>query len=631
MYNKVELCGMNTAELPILSEQEKRDLLTRARAGDKEARQSMIEGNLRLVLSVVQRFSQRGENMDDLFQVGCIGLIKAIDNFDPAQQVRFSTYGVPMIIGEIRRFLRDNNALRVSRSLRDTAYRAMQSRETLEKQLGREPTMDEIAQSAGLTRREVTAALESVVEPISLDEPVYTDGGDAMYVIDQVRDPDGEDSWISGLQFRQTVAGLTPREKKIMELRYLQGKTQMEVAREIGISQAQVSRLEKAALERQYPRVGELPFDSARKMMTTLHRTPEGVVQYTKGAPDVVLKRCTHTWQQGRAVPLTADLRRRILDENRRMADRALRVLCAATRQYPSLPSARSPEALEQGLCYLGLVGMMDPVRPEAVEAIAACRQAGIRPVMITGDHRDTAAAIARQLGILEPEGEVLTGAQLSQMDDRALDDAVARCSVFARVQPKHKVRIVEAFHRQGAVTAMTGDGVNDAPAIQAADIGVGMGMTGTDVTKNVADMVLTDDNFATIVAAVEEGRRVYDNIRKSIQFLLSSNLAEVLTILVATLLGFTILEPVHLLWINLITDCFPALALGMERGEPEIMRRRPRDPKDGIFAGGMGFDVAWQGLLVTVVTLLAYFSGLLLTCPVQMDWAALVLSLIHI
>ena len=262
--------------------------------------------------------------------------------------------------------------------------------------------------------------------------------------------------------------------------------------------------LEKAALERQYPRVGELPFDSARKMMTTLHRTPEGVVQYTKGAPDVVLKRCTHTWQQGRVVPLTADLRRRILDENRRMADRALRVLCAATRQYPSLPSVRSPEALEQGLCYLGLVGMMDPVRPEAVEAIAACRQAGIRPVMITGDHRDTAAAIARQLGILEPEGEVLT-------------------------------------------------------------------------------------------------------------------------ILVATLLGFTILEPVHLLWINLITDCFPALALGMERGEPEIMRRRPRDPKDGIFAGGMGFDVAWQGLLVTAVTLLAYFSGLLLTCPVQMDWAALV------
>ena len=248
MYNKVELCGVNTAQLPVLSESEKRQLLLQAHAGDAGARERMVEGNLRLVLSVVQRFAQRGENLDDLFHVGCIGLIKAIDNFDPAQPVRFSTYGVPMIIGEIRRFLRDNNALRVSRSLRDTAYRAMQARETLEKQLGREPTMDEIAGEAGLSRREVTAALESVVEPVSLEEPVYTDGGDAMYLIDQVRDPDGEDSWISGLQFRQTVAGLTPREKRIMELRYLRGKTQMEVAQEIGISQAQVSRLEKGAL-----------------------------------------------------------------------------------------------------------------------------------------------------------------------------------------------------------------------------------------------------------------------------------------------------------------------------------------------------------------------------------------------
>ncbi|WP_416452590.1 RNA polymerase sporulation sigma factor SigG [Faecalibacterium prausnitzii] len=249
MYNKVELCGVNTGQLPVLTEAEKRQLLTLAHAGDKAARARMVEGNLRLVLSVVQRFAQRGENLDDLFQVGCIGLIKAIDNFDPAQPVRFSTYGVPMIIGEIRRFLRDNNALRVSRTLRDTAYRAMQARETLEKQLGREPTMDEIAAAAGLARREVTAALESVVEPLSLDEPVYTDGGDAMYVIDQVRGPDSEESWISGLQFRDTVAALSPREKRIMELRYLRGKTQMEVAQEIGISQAQVSRLEKGALQ----------------------------------------------------------------------------------------------------------------------------------------------------------------------------------------------------------------------------------------------------------------------------------------------------------------------------------------------------------------------------------------------
>ena len=248
MYNKVELCGVNTAELPILSEQEKRDLLTRARAGDKKARQSMIEGNLRLVLSVVQRFSQRGENMDDLFQVGCIGLIKAIDNFDPAQQVRFSTYGVPMIIGEIRRFLRDNNALRVSRSSGTRPTGPCSPARNWKSSWAVNPPWTRSPEDRSVPPRGV-GALESVVEPLSLEEPVYADGGDAVYVIDQVRDPDGEDSWISGLQFRQTVAGLTPREKRIMELRYLKGKTQMEVAREIGISQAQVSRLEKAALE----------------------------------------------------------------------------------------------------------------------------------------------------------------------------------------------------------------------------------------------------------------------------------------------------------------------------------------------------------------------------------------------
>ena len=245
---KVEICGVNTAKLPILNEEEKEALFVRIKEGDREAKEEYIKGNLRLVLSVIRRFGASGENPDDLFQIGCIGLIKAVNNFNTELEVKFSTYAVPMIIGEIRRFLRDNNALRVSRSLRDTAYRAMQSREQLEKKLGREPTVEEIARQAGMSRREVAAALESVVEPISLEEPVYTDGGDAMYVIDQVRDPDGEDSWISGLQFRQTVAGLTPREKKIMELRYLKGKTQMEVAKEIGISQAQVSRLEKAAL-----------------------------------------------------------------------------------------------------------------------------------------------------------------------------------------------------------------------------------------------------------------------------------------------------------------------------------------------------------------------------------------------
>jgi RNA polymerase sporulation-specific sigma factor len=249
MYNKVELCGVNTAKLPILSEDEKRDLLKRSRCGDGAARARMIEGNLRLVLSVVQRFARRGENMDDLFQVGCIGLIKAVDHFDPTQEVRFSTYGVPMIVGEIRRFLRDNNPLRVSRSMRDIACHAMQAREDLEKQLGREPTLDEVSRAVNLPRQTVTEALESVSEPVSLEEPVYSDGGDAVYVLDQVSDCDGEESWISGLEFRETVQALSPREKRIMELRYLAGKTQTEVAQEIGISQAQVSRLEKCALK----------------------------------------------------------------------------------------------------------------------------------------------------------------------------------------------------------------------------------------------------------------------------------------------------------------------------------------------------------------------------------------------
>ena len=246
MVNKFS--DMNLPRFPLLSDAEVQELLAKAQSGDEAARERIVNCNLRLVFNLIQRFSNRGYEAEDLFQIGTIGLIKAIDKFDLSYGVKFSTYAVPMIIGEIRRFLRDNNALRVSRSLRDTAYRAMQARETLEKQLGREPTMDEIAGEAGLSRREVTAALESVVEPVSLEEPVYTDGGDAMYLIDQVRDPDGEDSWISRLQFRQTVAGLTPREKRIMELRYLRGKTQMEVAQEIGISQAQVSRLEKGAL-----------------------------------------------------------------------------------------------------------------------------------------------------------------------------------------------------------------------------------------------------------------------------------------------------------------------------------------------------------------------------------------------
>ena len=360
-----------------------------------------------------------------------------------------------------------------------------------------------------------------------------------------------------------------------------------------------------------YPRVGEAPFDSGRKMMSTVHNTPGGgILQFTKGAPDEVLARCTSVWQDGKAVPLTDAKREEILAANKGMADQALRVLCGAQRVWEAVPADFEPETLEQDLCYLGLSGMIDPIRPEVKDAIAECRTAGIRPIMITGDHRDTAVAIARQLGILEEGQAAITGSQLNDLTDEELSRRITEFSVYARVQPEHKVRIVNAWRKNGCITAMTGDGVNDAPSIKSADIGVGMGITGTDVTKNVADMVLADDNFATIVSAVEEGRRIYDNIRKAIGFLLASNLAEVLAIFFATLLGFTVLEPVHLLWINLITDCFPALALGLELSEPDIMRRKPRDTSDGIFSGGLGVDVFLQGILVTVLTLTAYFAG---------------------
>lgn len=369
--------------------------------------------------------------------------------------------------------------------------------------------------------------------------------------------------------------------------------------------------LNKTEYAIKYPRIGEAPFDSGRKMMSTVHTTPEStILQFTKGAPDEVLKRCTSIWRNGAAIPLTDELRDEILSANKAMADQALRVLCGAQRVWTQQPPDYESGTLEQELCFLGLSGMIDPIRPEVKDAIVECRAAGIRPIMITGDHRDTAVAIAKQLGILEEGQQAITGSQLNDLTDEDLTRRIGEFSVYARVQPEHKVRIVNAWRKNGCITAMTGDGVNDAPSIKSADIGVGMGITGTDVTKNVADMVLSDDNFATIVSAVEEGRRIYDNIRKAIQFLLASNLAEVLSIFFATLMGFTILEPVHLLWINLITDCFPALALGMEESEPDIMRRKPRDSKEGIFSGGLGLDVFLQGAIVTCLTLAAYFIG---------------------
>ena len=366
----------------------------------------------------------------------------------------------------------------------------------------------------------------------------------------------------------------------------------------------------KRDLEKKSPRIDEAPFDSARKMMSTVHKSGEGFVQYTKGAPDALLSRCTHYFESGKILPMTDAKRREILNSNKAMADRALRVLAVAKRDWAEKPENNAPEYLERDLVFLGLTGMIDPIRPEVKAAIAECRGAGIRAVMITGDHRDTAVAIAKELGIITDEAQAVTGAELDRLSDEQLRERVTEYGVYARVQPEHKTRIVQAWKARGAVTAMTGDGVNDAPSIKSADIGIGMGITGTDVTKNVADMVLADDNFATIVVAVGEGRRIYDNIRKAIQFLLASNMSEVLGVFCATLMGFTLLNPVHLLFINLVTDCFPALALGMEKAEPDVMNRPPRNSREGIFAGGLLGDIIYQGILVTALTILSYWMG---------------------
>lgn len=364
-------------------------------------------------------------------------------------------------------------------------------------------------------------------------------------------------------------------------------------------------------LDVEHPRVGEAPFDSGRKMMSVVVEEADGTFeQYTKGGPDVVLSRCTHVYENGEVVPMTDARREEILAANKAMADQALRVLALSSRTYTEKPSDCSPAALEHDLVFCGLSGMIDPVRPEVTAAIAEAKEAGIRAVMITGDHIDTAVAIAKDLGIITDTSQAITGAQLDKISDEDFKERVTEFSVYARVQPEHKARIVDAWKSRGNIVAMTGDGVNDAPSIKRADIGVGMGITGTDVTKNVADMVLADDNFATIINAVEEGRRIYDNIRKVIQFLLSANIAEVLSVFVATLIGFTIFQPVQLLWINLITDSLPALALGMEEAEGDVMKRKPRNASDGVFAGGMGLDIAFQGVIITLLVLASFFAG---------------------
>jgi len=370
---------------------------------------------------------------------------------------------------------------------------------------------------------------------------------------------------------------------------------------------------DKKEAEIQFPRQAEIPFDSDRKLMTTVHKLDNGQTEYrilTKGAPDVLLNRCSHILMNGTVTAITDEHRQNIIQANKSMADKALRVLSLAYRDESSIPTEMEPSAVEENLTFVGLVGMIDPPREEVKEAVRICKNAGIRPVMITGDHRDTAAAIAKELQIITDESGIITGSELNEITDEEFEHKVTTYSVYARVSPEHKVRIVQAWKKRGKIVAMTGDGVNDAPALKASDIGVGMGITGTEVSKGVSDMILADDNFSTIVVAVEEGRKIYSNIRKTIHFLLSANIGEVLTLFIATILGWKILFPIHILWINLVTDTLPALALGLEKAEADMMQDKPRKASESVFARGIGTGIMYQGILEAALTLLAYYYG---------------------
>lgn len=373
---------------------------------------------------------------------------------------------------------------------------------------------------------------------------------------------------------------------------------------------AQSMGIDFAALRRDMPRVGEIPFSSARKRMTTLHKTEDGWISVTKGAPDILLEKCAFCMEGSGQVPF--DDRRKSMARmvNGEMAAQALRVVAVAFRQWSEKPPL-TEEALERNLVFAGMAGMVDPPRPEVKEAVHLCRQAGIRPVMITGDHVLTAEAIGRELGIYQKGDCAVTGAELDKMSDKELETAAETCTVFARVAPEHKVRIVKAFQKSGNVVAMTGDGVNDAPALKTADIGCAMGKSGTEVAKGASDLILTDDNFATIVEAVREGRGIYDNIRKAVHFLLSSNIGEILTIFVAMLLGWAApLLPIQLLWVNLVTDSLPAIALGMEPAEENIMERPPRKNTGSLFGDGLGGRILLEGVMIGVLALLAFGIG---------------------
>lgn len=369
--------------------------------------------------------------------------------------------------------------------------------------------------------------------------------------------------------------------------------------------------LPKYKLEQEAPRIGEAPFDSMRKMMSTVHNKNEKIIQYTKGACEILLERSTHYLDKdGQVVPMTEEIKQEVRRKNKEFADKALRLLGAAYREHDQVPENFDAENLEKDLTFIGFVGMIDPCRPEVYDAIKECRKAGIRPVMITGDHIDTAVAIGKDLGIIKDASEAMTGAELDGLSEKDLIKKVKKCSVFARVQPEHKTKIVRAFKAQDLVVAMTGDGVNDAPSIKAADIGISMGITGTDVTKQASDMVLADDNFATIVNAVEEGRKIYDNIRKVLQFQLSTNTAEVIYVFLASAFGITVVTPAQLLWINMVTDSTPGLALGMEKAEGNLMKRKPRNSNEGVFSDGAGSSMIIHGVIMASIVLISFFIG---------------------
>ena len=365
-------------------------------------------------------------------------------------------------------------------------------------------------------------------------------------------------------------------------------------------------------LEEQNTRIGEIPFDSIRKLMSTVNNNNGTLTQYTKGAPDLILQNCTKVMIDGGVTDLTEDIRQQIMSANKQMGDQALRVLGCAIKNLEFVEEIETEDIKEQDLIFVGLVGMMDPPRKEVFDAVKKCKKAHMMPVMITGDHRGTAFAIAKEIGICDDESQVMSGVELDALSDEEYKKIINNIRVYARVSPENKVRIVKTFKELGKVVAMTGDGVNDAPSLKTADIGVGMGITGTDVTKEVADMIVTDDNFATIVVAVEEGRRIYSNILKTIGFLFAANMGEILSLFIATLLfpSLTFLLPVQILFVNLITDSMPAIALGLEPPEKDLMSQEPRKSKSTVFSNGVGIQIVTMGIFQTIAVLLAFFIG---------------------